>query len=80
MPKLVQQLQHLVMMNPWNVIYELQDRDEVADAANEVKDYLTADPEVYANPEKYFDQVIEINLDELNHILTDHLHQIWQLL
>jgi len=41
------------------------DRSDVADLANEVKDYLTADAEVYANPEKYFDQVIEINLDEL---------------
>ncbi|WP_338794154.1 aconitate hydratase [Bernardetia sp. MNP-M8] len=40
-------------------------RDAVADAANEVADYLTGDDEVYANPEKYFDQVIEINLDEL---------------
>ena len=40
-------------------------RDAVADAANEVKEYLTADPEVYANPENYFDQVIEINLDNL---------------
>ncbi len=41
------------------------DRDDVADAANEVKEHLTADPEVYAHPEKYFDQLIEINLDEL---------------
>ncbi len=41
------------------------DRNDVADAANEIKDYLTADAEVYANPEQYFDQVIEINLDEL---------------
>ena len=40
-------------------------RAAVADLANEVKEYLTADPEVYANPEKYFDQLIEINLDEL---------------
>lgn len=40
-------------------------RDDVADAANAVKEHLTADPEVYASPEKYFDQVIEINLDEL---------------
>jgi aconitate hydratase len=40
-------------------------RHDVADAANEVKDLLTADAEVYANPKKYFDQVIEINLDEL---------------
>ena len=40
-------------------------RDEVADEANKIKNYLTGDPEVYANPEKYFDQVIEINLSEL---------------
>ncbi len=40
-------------------------RAAVADLANMVKHHLTADPEVYANPEKYFDQVIEINLDEL---------------
>ena len=40
-------------------------RNDIADAANEVKEYLTADAEVYENPEKYFDQVIEINLDEL---------------
>nr|WP_319398698.1 aconitate hydratase [uncultured Carboxylicivirga sp.] len=40
-------------------------RADVADAANSVKDHLTADAEVYANPDKYFDQVIEINLDEL---------------
>ncbi|MCC7318422.1 MAG: aconitate hydratase [Bacteroidales bacterium] len=40
-------------------------RAEVADAANTVKDYLTADPEVYAHPEEYFDQLIEINLSEL---------------
>ncbi len=41
------------------------DRAEVADAANEVRAHLTGDPEVYAEPEKYFDQVIEINLSEL---------------
>jgi len=40
-------------------------RDEVADEANKIKSYLTGDPEVYANPEQYFDQVIEINLSEL---------------
>jgi aconitate hydratase len=40
-------------------------RAAVAELANGVKQHLTADPEVYANPEKYFDQVIEINLDEL---------------
>ncbi|GLB50492.1 aconitate hydratase [Neptunitalea lumnitzerae] len=41
------------------------DRDDIADEANKYKDYLTADPEVYENPEKYFDELIEINLDEL---------------
>ncbi|PWB26790.1 aconitate hydratase [Flavobacterium sp. HTF] len=40
-------------------------RADVADAADKVASYLTGDPEVYANPEQYFDQVIEINLTEL---------------
>lgn len=40
-------------------------RSEVAQMANKIKEHLTADPEVYATPEKYFDQVIEINLSEL---------------
>jgi aconitate hydratase len=40
-------------------------RDDVADEANKIKENLTADSEVYQNPKKYFDQVIEINLDEL---------------
>jgi aconitate hydratase len=40
-------------------------RADVAALANGVKEHLTADPEVYANPEKYFDQVIEIDLDTL---------------
>ena len=41
------------------------DRSEIADEANKIREYLTGDPEVYANPEQYFDQVIEINLSEL---------------
>lgn len=40
-------------------------RTEVAELANQVKEHLTGDDEVYANPEQYFDQVIEINLSEL---------------
>ena len=40
-------------------------RAEVADLANGIKQHLTADPEVYANPEAYFDQVIEIDLNTL---------------
>ena len=50
-------------------------RDDVADAANAVREHLTADAEVYANPEQYFDQVIEIDLDTLSPHLMDHLHQ-----
>ncbi|WP_114749722.1 aconitate hydratase [Pleomorphovibrio marinus] len=40
-------------------------RAEVAELANGIKEHLTGDAEVYANPEQYFDQVIEINLSEL---------------
>jgi aconitate hydratase len=40
-------------------------RKEVADLADQVKEHLQGDPEVYANPEKYFDQVIEIDLSTL---------------
>ncbi|TPD65794.1 aconitate hydratase [Flavobacterium microcysteis] len=40
-------------------------RADVAEAADKVAPYLTGDAEVYANPEQYFDQVIEINLSEL---------------
>ncbi len=40
-------------------------REEIAAMADRIKDSLTGDAEVYANPELYFDQVIEINLNEL---------------
>ena len=40
-------------------------RKAVADLADGIKEHLRGDDEVYSNPEKYFDQVIEINLDEL---------------
>ncbi len=40
-------------------------RADVAKLANKIKEHLTGDPEVYQNPEKYFDQVIELNLSEL---------------
>ncbi len=46
------------------------ERADIADAANEVKEHLTGDAEVYANPEQYFDQVIEINLSELGPLLN----------
>ena len=41
------------------------ERAEVADAADKVAEHLKGDPEVYANPATYFDEVIEINLSEL---------------
>jgi len=40
-------------------------RAEISMLAGEVKEHLTADPEVYSNPDKYFDQLLEINLSEL---------------
>jgi aconitate hydratase len=45
-------------------------RADVAEMANEIKEYLTGDDEVYANPEKYFDELIEIDLNTL----TPHLN------
>ena len=41
------------------------DREEIADEANKIREYLTGDDEVYAKPEQYFDQVIEIDLTTL---------------
>lgn len=40
-------------------------RKEVADLADKVKEHLQGDPEAYASPEKFFDQVIEIDLSTL---------------
>lgn len=40
-------------------------RADIAAAANAIKEHLTGDAEVYAEPEKYFDEVYEINLSEL---------------
>ncbi len=40
-------------------------RADVAELANAVKAHLTGDPEVYADPKSYFDEVIEINLSEM---------------
>ncbi|MFN5335825.1 MAG: aconitate hydratase [Bacteroidota bacterium] len=40
-------------------------RADIAQLATGIADHLTGDPEVYAHPENYFDQVIEINLSEL---------------
>ncbi|MEO1712147.1 MAG: aconitate hydratase, partial [Bacteroidota bacterium] len=43
----------------------ITDRSEIAEMADTVRDYLTGDPECYANPQDYFDQVIEIDLSTL---------------
>jgi len=40
-------------------------RGEIADLADAIAEHLTGDEEVYTNPAQYFDEVIEINLDEL---------------
>ena len=40
-------------------------RAKVATMCNKIAPYLTGDPECYENPDKYFDQVIEINLSKL---------------
>lgn len=44
---------------------EKTDRIDVAKLANKNANVLKADDDVYKNPEKYYDQIIEINLDEL---------------
>ena len=49
---------------------ESTDRADVAALANQVREHLTGDPEVYTNPEKYFDQVIEIDLNTLEPYLN----------
>ena len=40
-------------------------RAEVADLADAMREHLTGDAEVYENPDRYFDQVIEIDLSTL---------------
>ncbi len=40
-------------------------REEIASEADRIAGYLTGDPEIYADPETWFDQVIEIDLSEL---------------
>ena len=48
-------------------------RDEIAQLADSRMDLLTADDDVLENPEQFFNQVIEINLDELEpHIVGPH--------
>jgi aconitate hydratase len=46
------------------------DREDLADAADAIAHVLKADPEVHADPEKYYDEVIEINLNTLEPYLN----------
>ncbi len=41
------------------------DREQVAQLADDVREHLRPDSEVYAHPEKFYDQLVEINLSEL---------------
>ena len=48
-------------------------RGDIAELANQHKELLVADPEVEANPENFFDKIIEINLSTLEpHIVGPH--------
>jgi aconitate hydratase len=51
-----------------NAMYEYLSatgRKDIAELARKNSDHLTADPEVYSDPDKYFDKYFEINLSEL---------------
>jgi aconitate hydratase len=59
-------------------------REELADAANNVAADLRADPEVEADPERYFDQVIEIDLSALRPLINgpdtpDLVHEVGEV-
>lgn len=48
-------------------------REEVADLANQYSEHLVPDPDISVNPTKYFDSIIEIDLDTLEpHIVGPH--------
>ena len=44
---------------------KLTGRKEIADLADDMKHSLVSDPEVFDNPNKFYDEVIEINLSDL---------------
>ena len=59
-------------------------REAIADAAKGVADHLRPDPEVYASPADHYDQVIEINLDELAPLINgphspDFAHKVSEI-
>lgn len=52
---------------------KLTDREEIAELALAHREHLVADPEVYQSPEKYFDEIIEIDLTRLEpHVVGPH--------
>jgi aconitate hydratase len=52
---------------------EATERQDVADLARQYAEYLRPDADVLANPSKYYDEVLEINLDELEpHVVGPH--------
>src|SRR6202171_1570764 len=49
------------------------DRADIAKLAQQYREHLVADPEVLADPKKYYDEVVEIDLSELEpHIVGPH--------
>ena len=51
----------------------ITDRADLANLAQSHKELLAADPEVYQSPEKYYDQIVEVNLSTLEpHVVGPH--------
>jgi aconitate hydratase len=51
----------------------ITEREDIAKLAEANKELLVADPEVYASPEKYFDEIVEIDLSTLEpHVVGPH--------
>ena len=52
---------------------EVTDRADIAKLARQYREHLVADPEVHAAPEKFFDELVEIDLSALEpHIVGPH--------
>ena len=64
-PKLVQPLRLFAYDESMERYLKCNWRKEISDLANTIKGHLKADPEVYENPEIYYDELIDINLSEL---------------
>lgn len=59
-------------------------REAIADAATKVRDHLRPDQEVYDDPATYYDQVIEIDLDQLAPLINgphspDYAHKVSEI-